>query len=156
MTLEKLESLTLNPRQGQKIGFRDKDKKYVQLTLSQLGKTSSGRAHWVLMPNDVIPNSRNKTWQDQQGMAAPYKVQGYELLSVIDGAASLLLEHVQTGRRFYSDSPWTFTRCKEKVTQGSSQWPAAIGGFASGGLGVCYCNVGANERSGLGLARLFF
>jgi hypothetical protein len=152
MTLEKLESLMLNPRQSQKIEFRHKGASM----WAQYSKTSSGKAHWVLMPNDVIPNSRNKTWQDQQRVAVSYKAQGYELLSVIDGAASLLLEYVQTGRRFYPDSPLTYARCVEKVVQGSSQWTSAIGGFAPGGLIVSEGSVEAYEHSGLGLARSFF
>ena len=151
MTLERLEVLTLNPRQGSKMGFRNKAG-----TFSKISKLSSGRAHWVLMPNDVVPNSRSKSWKKQKVMAAQYEGQGYELLSVIDGAVCLLLEHVQTGKRFYSDSPLTFTRCVETVKVLFSKYPVAIGGFASGGLGVLYDLGVANGNIGLGLARKFF
>ena len=156
MTLERLEALTLNAREGHKIGFRDKDKSWAKPVLSQFGNTSSGKAHWLLMLNDVIPGSRNKTWKDQQEMAARYKPQGYELLSIIDAAHSLLLEHVQIGKRFYSDSPWTYTRCVEQVTYNSEKWPTAVGGFASAGLRVGRSSVDDYEGNGVGLARKFY
>ena len=44
------------------------------------------------------------------------------------------MAYVQTGKKLYSDSPYTYTRCQEKVN--NNQWPVAIGGFAALGLGV--------------------
>ena len=152
MTLERLESLTQNPREGNKMGFRDKGPK----TWAQHAKTPSGRAHWVLMTNDVIPGSRSKSWKDQQTLAATFKGQGYELLSGVDAATCLLLEYVETERRFYADSPWTWTRCVEQVKVGSSQWPLAIGGFAPGGAIVDYSDyVDSDDSRGVGVARKF-
>jgi tetratricopeptide (TPR) repeat protein len=150
MTLERLEALTLNPREGNKMGFRYKD----DTTWAQHSKTPSGRAHWVLMTNDVIPGSRGKSWKDQQALAAKFKGQGYELLSGIEAATCVLLEYVQTGRRFYTTDPYTFTRCIEQVKVGSSQWPLAIGGFAPGGV-VVNAHVGYRGNRGVGVARKF-
>ena len=149
MTLERLEGLTQNPKQGNKMGFRDKGTAW-----AQHGKTPSGRAHWVLMTNDVIPDSGSKNWKDQQALAAKFKGKGYELLSGIDAATCLLLEYVETGRRCYSDNPYTYTRCVEQVESESSQWPLTIGGFAPGGVFVYYFDGGVGS-SGVGLARQF-
>ena len=152
MTLERLESLTQNPKQGSKMGFRNKGPK----TWAQYSKTPSGRAHWVLMTKDVIPDSRNKSWQDQQTLAATFKGQGYELLSGIDAATCLLLEYVETERRFYTHSPWTYTRCVEQVKNAYSQWPLAIGGFAPGGVVVGNYDFGGGvDINGVGVARKF-
>lgn len=159
MTLEKLEALMLSAQQGNKIGFRDKER----TVWEQHKKTPSGKTHWVLLTNDVIPESIPKSWKDQQALAANYRSQGYELLSCVDVATSLFLEYVQTGKRFYTetgtrfytDTPGTYTRCVEQHVFGSSQWPLFIGGFASGGLYVNY-DVGAHEIGGVSLARKFF
>ena len=132
------------------MGFRDKG----PTTWEQQGKTPVGKTHWVLMTNDVIPESRDKSWKNQQGLAARFKGQGYELLSCVDVATCVLLEYVQTGRRFYGDKPWTYTRCVEQVTVGSFQWPAAIGGFAPAGLNVYY-NYDIGARLGVGVCRKF-
>jgi hypothetical protein len=163
MSLEQLESLTQNPKEGNKIGFRCKDvttwwEQKDDTTWEQHAKTSSGKAHWVLMTNDVIPDSRYKTWKDQQTLAATFKGQGYELLSGIDAATCLLTEYVQTGRRFYTDSPWTWTRCVEQVKSGSSQRPLAIGGFAPDGVTVTYDGMFGVDYviNGVGVARKFF
>ena len=117
--------------------------------------TSSGRAHWVLMTNDVIPDSCNKSWEDQQNLVVKYKEQGYKLLSVIDAATCLLLEYVETGRRFYTDSPYRYTRCVEGVTiDHLGEVPLAVGNFAPRGLCLDY-NLGRCGAHGVGLARVF-
>ena len=129
MTLEQLETLMQNPKQGNKIGFRYKN----SITWKEHSQTSSGRAHWALMTNDVVPESRSQTWDAQKALVAKYSPQGYELPSAIDVAASLFLEYIQTEKRFYTDSPYTYTRCVELV---SGRWPMVVGGFAPAGLYV--------------------
>jgi hypothetical protein len=149
MTLERLESLTQNSQQGNKIGFIYKDGGVWR----QHSQTPSGKAHWVLMTNDVIPGSRSKRWEDQQTLAATFRGQGYELPSVIDVATCILLEYVETGHRFYSNTPFTYTQCVEQVRVESSKWPLIIGGFASGGLLVDYSKAGVYDYLGVGVAR---
>jgi hypothetical protein len=45
----------------------------------------------------------------------------------------MLLHHAQSGERLYSDTPFTYTRCREKATNGN---PVVVGGFSWGGLSV--------------------
>ncbi len=150
MTLEYLETLTENPKQGNKMGFRGKS-----IAWEQHNRTPTGKTHWVLMTNDVIPDSRNKSWNDQQVLAATFNGQGYELLSGIDVATCLLTEYVETGRRFYSDNPYTYTRCIEQIKLDSSELPLAIGGFASLGVNVLY-HSHDKEINGVGICRKFY
>lgn len=153
MTLERLETLVRSARQGNQIGIRDKD----DTTWAQHGKLPVAATHWILMTNDVIPNSRNKNWADQQALAANYRSQGYEPPSLIEVATALLLEYVQTGRRFYSDSPLTWTRCVDQYTPDLPECPMVVGGFSSEGLDVNYSlsGGGVSEISGIGLIRRF-
>jgi hypothetical protein len=147
MTLERLESLVHNPRQGNKIKFNYKN----ITTWEEYGQTPSGKTHWVLMTNDVLPGSRSQTWDNQKALVAKYRSQGYELPSCIDVAASLFLEYVQTEKRFYPDSPCTCTRCVELVSQ---KYPVVLGGFTAAGLDVTG-NVCVNEAYGVGAVRKF-
>ena len=155
MTLEQLKDLTLNPVQGFPIGLRGNDD-YVRKTFSEYGQRPSGRAHWVLMPKEVIPGSTEQTWENQQMMSEQYKSLGYGLLSFIDGAFCLLLEYVEKRERHYCAHQWKETYCVEKV---ADKWPVAIGGFSEEGLRISYSLDSHNQRSelhGLGLARLFY
>ena len=144
MTLQRLESLTLNPRKGSKIGFRDKYTAWDQYKAVPTPKT-----HWVLLTNDVIPESRRKSWKDQQTLMQKYQPQGYELPSGLDVAISLLTTYVVTGQRY--DSPRTYTRCVEKVKYDSSEWPLAIGAFSSGGLCVDCIRDGYDDSNFVGV-----
>ena len=148
MTLESLEALTLNPRQENKIGFTSKGSN----TWKQFGQKPTGKTHWALMTNDVIPGSRSKSWEYQQALVARYRSQGYECLSCLDASVSLLIEYVQTGRRFYTDNPWTYTRCVELE---NGQYPVVVGSFAPAGLEVSYYDGGGRVILGVGAVRLF-
>jgi hypothetical protein len=59
------------------------------------------------------------------------------------------MHHVSTGKKLYSDSPLTYTRCQEFYNK-KNEWKLIVGGFASGGLGVYdvdeYCGVGAGRK----------
>lgn len=152
MTLAYLQTLTQNPRQGNKIGFRDRG-----IAWDQYSQIPTDKTHWVLMTNDVIPDSRKKSWEAQQALPAKLTWQEYELLSGIDAGICLLIQYVETGLRFYSFDSLTWTRCVEQVKDGSYEWPLAIGGFKDGaGLRVFY--LGAHEMGffGVGLCRKFY
>ena len=159
MTLKELESLAQNPKQGNKIEFRYKESD----AWTQHSTTYSGKAHWVLMTNNVIPDSCKKCWQDQKNLAVELEGQGYELVSVSDAETCLFLEYVQTGNRFYKNS---WTRCREQVSTGyfptgevtwdSFESPLAIGGFAPDGADVRSYNVYGNAYVGIAVARKFF
>ncbi len=134
--LNSLSELIKNPMTGHKTQYRNYDD-YVRKELGE----KSFPPHWVLMTRDVIPDSRNKAYEDQKTLVQRHTQQSgipYELPTALEAATAILMEYVKTGNPLYTDDKlgkqWTYTRCIEKVNQ--NQWPAAIGGFASGGLYV--------------------
>ena len=132
LTLNSLQELIQNPKEGHKTQYGY----YHDYVKNELGNQSTS-SHWVLMTRDVIPDSRNKSYEDQKKLVAIHvqkSGQPYELPTTIDVVTCILMEHVQTGVKLYSDNPLTYTRCQEKVDK--NQWPVAIGGFAAGGLDV--------------------
>ena len=95
-----------------------------------LGRQSPESSYWVLMTKDVLPGHHTKSYKDQCALVARH--QGYTVPGALESAVVMLLHHVRSGERLYSDSPWTFTRCWEKV-QGVQ---LVVGGFSSVGLDV--------------------
>ena len=86
--------------------------------------------HYAVMTNDVIPGSRNKSYDAHLQLLPP----GYEVPGVFDAARAVLWENRRSGKRCFNDNPWTYTRCKE-VIQG---YHLVVGGFAPSGLIVHY------------------
>ena len=80
------------------------------------------------MTNDVIPGSRNKSY-DAQLQLIPA---GYEMPGVFDAARAILWENRRSGKRCFNDNPWTYTRCKEII----HGYHVVVGGFAPSGLDV--------------------
>lgn len=126
--LNSLAELIKRPKTGHKTQYRHYSK-YVKQTLG----TESVRSHWVLMTKDVIPDSRRKTYSDQEALVASHEKKSqvpYSFPKALDATTAILMEHVQTGTRLYSDSPLTYTRCQRHT------WAVSIGGFSSEGLDV--------------------
>ena len=84
--------------------------------------------HYAVMTNDVIPGSRNKSY-DAQLQLIPA---GYEMPGVFDAARAILWENRRSGKRCFNDNPWTYTRCKEII----HGYHVVVGGFAPSGLDV--------------------
>jgi hypothetical protein len=84
--------------------------------------------HYAVMTNDVIPGSKNKTYDAQLQLLHP----GYEVPGVFDAARAILWENRRSGKRCFNDNPYTFTCCKE-VIQGLH---LIVGGFNPAGLVV--------------------
>jgi hypothetical protein len=130
--LDSLAELIKSPKSGHKTEYRY----YGSDVKKDLGTKSLG-SHWALMTKDVIPESRNKTYDNQKALVQKHAQSSkipYEPPKALEAATAILMHHVETGERLYGDNPLTYTRCQEKVN--NNQWPAAIGDFSSGGLRV--------------------
>ncbi len=88
------------------------------------GSTSSTKveqSHWVLMTRDVVPDSRNKTYQEQKDLVNRYE--GYGLPGALEAAVCTLMEHVFSGSKLFGERPSTYTRCTETIYGKDSQYP---------------------------------
>jgi NLR family CARD domain-containing protein 3 len=108
----------------------------------ELGTQSPPASYWVLMTRDVLPGSRNQTYDAQKALVAKHASSTglpYELPAALEAATAILLHHAHTGERLYANrSPYTYTRCREKVQVCRNQYPVVVGGFSSGGIAVNY------------------
>jgi hypothetical protein len=105
--------------------------KYRNCLLGEYTDLAAPKSQWVLLTRDVIKESRNMAFAEQQALiqAKP----PYEVPTILDITICIFMEYARTGTRLYSHSPWTFTRCQE-------QWAAnlqlVVGGFSADGLNV--------------------
>ena len=91
------------------------------------------------MTRDVLPGSRWKSYADQCALVSDHANRTglpYEVPGALEAAVVMLLHHVRSGERLYSDNPYTYTRCRESVVVDDNDYPVVVGGFSSGGLSV--------------------
>ena len=109
------------------------------------------RSHWVLLFKEVLEGSRNQSFASQVALMKG-KTAGvceYEVPRLLDAMAVILIHHVRTSEKLFSNIPWTFTRCREIVAGNQT----AIGCFSSHGLQSFLC--GKSPHVGLAPARVF-
>ena len=148
-SLDLLERLVKNP----KVGDRATEYDYYHINVRRrLGARSPESSYWILMTRDVLEGSRGETYAAQKALVAQHASRTglpYELPGVLEVATAILSHYVRSGERLYTDALWTWTRCQELV---NDRYPAIIGGFSDGGLGVY--NYYADDRSFRGVSSL--
>ena len=105
--------------------------------VDELGDKPADESVWLLMTKDVLPGSRSKSYGRQKTIIEELaKTTGvpYQVPTTLEAATCILAEYSRSENRLFSDSPWTYTRCKENV-QG---YQVVVGGFAPAGLSVDY------------------
>ena len=147
LTLTRLGELIEHPKQGTATKYCY----YDDMLKKQYGSVSVNSSHWVLMTRDVIPDSRSKSYADQQKLVTKAG-QGYTVPPILDATASILMAYFATGERLYGDKPWTFTRCQEEV----GGYQTVCGGFDLAGLHVGRLqSFFASDNYGVGAFRKF-
>lgn len=103
------------------------------------------------MTTDVLPNTRNKTYEAQ--VAEVNKYGGYEVPRALEAAVAILMGYIKAGKYWYGIDPLTYTLCQEKV----DGLQMAVSGTGSGSSGphVSHTYGGAHQARGLGALRKF-
>ena len=112
-----------------------------------IGSQAAGSSYWVLMTKDVLPESRNKSYEEQCALVAAHAKRtglGYEVPGALEAAVVILLHHARSGERLYGDDPLTYTCCQERV-RGKQ---LVIGGLSSEGLRINDLNYGKSISRG--------
>jgi hypothetical protein len=122
---------------------------YVDI-VKQIGDKTLTKGQWVLMTKDILEGSRRKDYSAQQTLVNDLSKKSgmsYEVPTLLEATVCILTEYVSKGTRLFTDSPWTYTRCQEKLEEYSYQ--VVVGGFASAGL---YLNYNYYGHVNLGVA----
>ncbi|MBS0649277.1 MAG: hypothetical protein JSS10_08660 [Verrucomicrobia bacterium] len=151
LTLNSLEELVKKPRQGQPIKYAF----YWGEIKEQYGNQPLPSSYWALMTRDVIPvrSGHNDPVKLLKELNQKANVQ-YEVPQLLEAATSIFMEYLRTGKRLYSDSPWTYTWCQESVSKHQGK-KVVIGGFATGGLRVDNTVGVSDKHIGLGGLRKY-
>lgn len=128
-----------------------------QPILDEYGDKALERSQWVLMPKDVIPDSRNKIYEQQQPLVE--KNPGFEFPEFLSASACILTHFVRTGEYLFPKGKpgelWTYTRCKETINTPWGQRHIVVGGFSPAGLHVIPDDL-ACYHVGVAAVRKFF
>lgn len=92
---------------------------------------------FVLLSKDVLPNSQNKTYVDQQVLVESLNkdgIEGYRIPMLGEAIICTIAEYLKSGKYLLRENPWVYTRCQESDENGQ----AIVGGFGSLGLVVDY------------------
>ena len=147
LTLNSLKELIQRPLEG---GHNTDYRTYNSTIKGELGDQGASHSYWALMTKDVLPNSRSKTFSEQQAL-----IQGpYEVPGVLEAATAILMHHAKGGEKLYPQNPNTYTRCQETLSNG---YRVLVGSFGPAGLDVLYRYIGGyrNGYYGLGGVRKF-
>jgi hypothetical protein len=139
LSLNLLRDLIERPKNG---GHRTRYRDYNSDVEAQIGAVSPAASYWLLMTRDVLPESRCKSYGDQEKLVAAHARRTglpYELPRALEAATAILMHHVRNGEQLYSNTPWTYTSCRESIFTGEygACFPV-VGGFESSGLRVTY------------------
>jgi hypothetical protein len=150
-TLCLLEKLINRPKDG---GYRAQYRCYHDEVKTRIGEASPGCSYWVLMARYVLENSRSKEYSAQKELVRHYAKKAglcYDLPHALEAATAILVHHVRSGERLFSDIPWTYTRCRELV----GECPVVVGGFGFSGLVIYYDGYVSECGSGVACCRRF-
>lgn len=120
LTLNLLGKLVKKPLEGNSSQFSE-------VNWGQYTDPPAPRSHWVLMTREVIPESLNKCYKDQQAVLAGYSQQTnmpYVVPTILDITVATFMEHVRAEPKLHVSSLRTYARCQEKY---SADWQLAVG-----------------------------
>jgi hypothetical protein len=148
-TLTTLGELIKNSKTGPATQYR-------YFNLGEYRDAPVNQSYWTLMSKDVIDGSRKQNYKTQFAQVAALAQStgiAHVVPKVLEAATCILLHHVSTGQKIFTDSPYTYTCCQEFYSV-KNEWKLVVGGFSSGGLGVSFGNFGTESR-GVGVCRKF-
>lgn len=99
------------------------------------------KSGWVLMTNDVIPDSRSKSYAEQQELVASLNKlgqTGYRVPKTGEAIVCIMAEYLRYNWYF---TRFTNTRCQENI----GDYQVVVGDFVSSGLSVAYYNSDSDE-----------
>ena len=86
-------------------------------------------SHWVLMPKGCMPESKDKTYSEQESHISS-KYPEYEITTGVELGMGIMQYYLNTGKYLYSNE---YSRTKDKTAAGN---PVGIGSFDASGLRV--------------------
>lgn len=149
LTLNSLEGLVKCPKVGHATGYKylfcgDVDER-------ELGNQSTPKSHWAFMTKQLLPESRGKSYADQQALIAKWAQKthtAYEIPSVLDATVIFFMKYVESKERLLGERSYSYTRCQEMASNNQT-----VVGHASFD-GLCVVGVSSQDDENFGIAAL--
>ena len=129
-TLNLLQELIQNPKEKNRTCFMCLPK-YIK---KDFGDAQVEKSYWMLMTKEVIPESLNKTYEEQKELVQ--NQDGYEIPGTLEATIGIFMHYFKTGERLYEIDPQRSTRCKETLCSIGSRFPLRVGDFAPAELSL--------------------
>lgn len=104
------------------------------------------KGQWVLMTKEIVPGTKDKTFDLQKEIV---EQAGYQVPHLLGAAICIIGEFLTSGKRCFSFESRTFTRCQEISTCKSQKYHLVVGGFNDESLGLYRDEF---ELAGIGMA----
>lgn len=132
LNLDTLGELVKRPKEGNPTMFEH----IWNEILNAIGQQVTTRSHWVLMTKDVIEESRNMSYKEQQTLITEVSkragINDYEVPNALDAATCIFMHYLSSQERLFNDKPTTYTHCQENI----KGFQIDVGGFSPAGLDV--------------------
>ena len=118
LTLTSFGELIQRPKNGE---HGTEYKYYGDDMKQEFGAQPAVASHWALMSRDVVEGSRSKSYAAQRALVeqkAKTLGIGYAPTPILSGVVSTVCHHLVGGERLFSDSPYTYCRASETVSNG--------------------------------------
>ena len=141
--------------------LRNSKKEYIpkfqhfeEIVRQQYSDQTVTRSHWVLITKDIIPESKNKSYQDQRQLIADLAAKtqlNYTVPRLLDIVTCIFMTYVSSGVRLFDRLPnkpelgfiashkpnsFAYSRCVELTEEGE----VVVGGFSERGLSIITAN----------------
>lgn len=120
--------------------------------LDSLGDKSIPKSYWVLMTKDILPNSRNKDYNEQQEIInelSKKSLNNYEIPNTLESVICILSQYFDSNIRLFKDHPCTYIRTNNKV----QSFCALVGYFIPSGLCISRLPHSGNNDIGTAVIR---
>lgn len=139
-------------------GYCDGYRPSTRSLLDRLENLFIKKPFWALMTRDILPESRGKSYFEQQAMVSDLARKtsvAYEVPKVLEIAVCILAQFVNFNTSLFNGNttPSTFIRCQESLRN----QPVIVGGFITvAGLSVALYENTGNNHIGIASLRKFF
>jgi len=135
VTINSIQEFARSPKEGYRIEY------LIFRTVNKMVDTTLPKSRWVLLRNDVIPETRNKSYREQKRLV---EKMDYEVPRTLDAILVNIVTYVSSKKCLYGVDPRTYARCQEQI-EGSR---LVVGCFTPAGLCV-YMRYFNNGRIGM-------
>lgn len=119
---------------------------------NQIGAISPSSSYWVCMTRDVLPNCQSSGYGDHQACIAKHVYStalSDALPTALEAATAICLHYVRSGEQLFSQTPCSYTYCKDLICYAYKYYPVIVGGYKSPVHNINTCSLYDSREVGV-------